>query len=55
MGSANVFVENHRPGALKKLGLGYEELSGRNPGLVYCSISAYGHTGSQACRADGAC
>lgn len=42
---ADVFVENYRPGALKKLGLGYEALSADNPGLVYCSVSAFGHTG----------
>ena len=48
---ADVFVENYRPGALKKLGLGYEELSKRNPGLLYCSVSAYGHTGPDSHRA----
>jgi crotonobetainyl-CoA:carnitine CoA-transferase CaiB-like acyl-CoA transferase len=48
--SADVFVENYRPGALNRLGLGYEELAQTNPGLVYCSVSAYGHTGPKASR-----
>ena len=49
--TADVFVENYRPGALDRLGLGYAELSKRNPRLVYCSVSAYGHTGPDSRRA----
>ena len=49
--SADVFVENYRPGALTRLGLGYEALATRNPALVYCSVSAYGHTGPDSHRA----
>ncbi|MBP2235538.1 crotonobetainyl-CoA:carnitine CoA-transferase CaiB-like acyl-CoA transferase [Sinorhizobium kostiense] len=43
--TADVFVENYRPGAFEALGLGYEELRERNPSLIYCSISAFGSTG----------
>jgi crotonobetainyl-CoA:carnitine CoA-transferase CaiB-like acyl-CoA transferase len=48
--TADVFIENYRPGALERLGLGYKALSARNPGLIYCSVSAYGHTGPYADR-----
>jgi crotonobetainyl-CoA:carnitine CoA-transferase CaiB-like acyl-CoA transferase len=43
--SADVFVENFRPGTAERLGLGYETLHGLNPLLVYCSISAFGEGG----------
>ena len=40
--TADVFVENYRPGALEALGLGYEALSAINPRLIYASFSAFG-------------
>jgi crotonobetainyl-CoA:carnitine CoA-transferase CaiB-like acyl-CoA transferase len=43
--TADVFVENYRPGALESLGLGYEALSAINPRLIYASFSAFGDTG----------
>ncbi len=46
--SADVLVENFRPGTAARLGLGYPELSARNPRLVYASISGFGQTGPDA-------
>jgi crotonobetainyl-CoA:carnitine CoA-transferase CaiB-like acyl-CoA transferase len=43
--TADVFVENYRPGALDALGLGYEALAAINPKLIYASFSAFGQTG----------
>lgn len=47
---ADILVENYRPGALKRLGLGYEVLKDINPRLVYTSISGFGQTGPWADR-----
>src|SRR5215813_4680487 len=43
--TADVFVENYRPGAFEALGLGYEALSAINPRLIYASFSAFGQNG----------
>ena len=45
---ADVLLENNRPGVMDRLGLGYEALSKANPGLVYCSISAFGQHGPRS-------
>lgn len=42
---ADIIVENFRPGALEGWGLGYEELSRDNPGLILVRLSGYGQTG----------
>src|SRR6185369_7917536 len=42
---ADVLVENFRTGTMESYGLGYDTLSALNPGLVYCSVSAFGRTG----------
>jgi CoA:oxalate CoA-transferase len=41
----DILVENFAPGVLERLGLGYEEASKINPGLIYASISGFGQTG----------
>ncbi|HZZ68349.1 MAG TPA: CoA transferase [Phenylobacterium sp.] len=43
--TADVFVENYRPGSLDRMGLGYAQLSKINPRLVYCSVSGFGLDG----------
>jgi crotonobetainyl-CoA:carnitine CoA-transferase CaiB-like acyl-CoA transferase len=47
---ADVVVENFRPGVMERLGLGHAALSAANPGLVMCSLSAFGADGPLAAR-----
>lgn len=42
---ADILVENNRPGVMERLGLGYETISARNPGIVMVRISGYGQSG----------
>jgi crotonobetainyl-CoA:carnitine CoA-transferase CaiB-like acyl-CoA transferase len=48
--TADVFVENFRPGAIASLGLGYESLKAINSRLIYCSITGYGQKGPMSHR-----
>ncbi|MDQ0327442.1 formyl-CoA transferase [Rhodopseudomonas julia] len=43
--SADVLVENFRPGVMERLGVGYEALKDVNPQLIYCAISGFGQSG----------
>ena len=45
---ADVVIENYRKGTMERLGLGYDTLRARNPGLIYCEISGFGRTGPYA-------
>lgn len=49
--SADILIEQFRPGVMERLGLGYEAISSENPRLIYCSITGYGQTGARAQQA----
>ncbi|OGK88627.1 MAG: CoA-transferase [Candidatus Rokubacteria bacterium GWC2_70_24] len=48
--TADVLVENYRPGVARRLGVDYDTLAAINPRLIYCSISGFGQTGPYAPR-----
>ena len=48
--TADVLVENFRPGVMERLGFGHEALAGLNPRLIYCAISGFGQTGPDALK-----
>jgi formyl-CoA transferase len=48
--TADVLVENFRPGVMERLGLGYKVLREINPKLIYCAISGFGQTGPDALK-----
>jgi crotonobetainyl-CoA:carnitine CoA-transferase CaiB-like acyl-CoA transferase len=48
--TADVLVENFRPGVMARLGFSYEDLCKINPKLIYCAISGFGQTGPDALK-----
>ena len=50
VGTADVVVENFRPGVMERLGLGYDRLRSARPDLICCAISGFGQTGPDALK-----
>jgi crotonobetainyl-CoA:carnitine CoA-transferase CaiB-like acyl-CoA transferase len=50
IGTADVLIQNFRPGAMERLGLGYDDVASINPKLIYVSISGYGPDGPNSHR-----
>jgi crotonobetainyl-CoA:carnitine CoA-transferase CaiB-like acyl-CoA transferase len=51
LATADVVIENYRPGTMERFGLGYETLHKMNPALIYCQVTGFGRTGPYANRA----
>jgi crotonobetainyl-CoA:carnitine CoA-transferase CaiB-like acyl-CoA transferase len=51
LATADVVIENYRPGTMERFGLGYDTLHKMNPALIYCQITGFGRTGPYANRA----
>jgi crotonobetainyl-CoA:carnitine CoA-transferase CaiB-like acyl-CoA transferase len=51
LASADVVIENYRPGTMERFGLGYETLHKLNPALIYCQVTGFGRTGPYSNRA----
>lgn len=49
--AADILIENYRPGVTKRLGIDYETLKEINPGIIYCSFSAYGQKDPRSLQA----
>ena len=50
---ADILIENFRPGTLDRFGLGYDQLRGTNPRLIYCSITGFGAATDRAAEMSG--
>ena len=50
LGTADVVIQNFRPGAMARLGLDYDAVAARHPRLIYCSILGFGDSGPDAVR-----
>jgi crotonobetainyl-CoA:carnitine CoA-transferase CaiB-like acyl-CoA transferase len=50
LSKSDIFVENFKTGTLEKYGLGYHQIKEEFPGLIYCSITGFGHTGPYSPR-----
>lgn len=48
---ADILLEGFRPGVARRLGIGYPDIAGLNPGIIYCSLTGYGQEGPLARRA----